>query len=155
MATVWAKGGLWVAAQFVLLISGSMLPSVFGGWLPWPVPMPPVLGWGVLALGVLLALAGLLRLGPGLTPLPAPVAGAPLQTRGAYGLVRHPIYSGIIFACLGWALLAASMAVVAFPLVMLAFFDRKAAREEKWLGDKHPGYQDYRRKVRKLIPFLY
>jgi protein-S-isoprenylcysteine O-methyltransferase Ste14 len=39
--------------------------------------------------------------------------------------------------------------------VLAAFLDRKAAREERWLEEKFPDYPEYRRRVRKFIPFLY
>jgi protein-S-isoprenylcysteine O-methyltransferase Ste14 len=38
---------------------------------------------------------------------------------------------------------------------LLVFFDLKARREERWLEEAYPGYGDYRRRVRKLVPFLY
>ena len=55
----------------------------------------------------------------------------------------------------GWALAWHSIAGALLPIVLLAFFDMKARREERWLEAAYPGYGDYRKRTRKLIPFLY
>ena len=85
-----------------------------------------------------IALGGWSRfaLGRSFTPFPKPVEGGVQVARGPYRWVRHPIYSGITVA-------------------LLAFFDMKARREEKWLEAAYPGYAEYRRRTRKLIPLLY
>ena len=47
---------------------------------------------------------------------------------------------------------------LAMPLwaaLLLVFFDIKSRREEAWLVARFPAYADYRRRVRKLIPFIY
>ena len=46
--------------------------------------------------------------GENLTPFPEPLPGARLVESGAYRLVRHPIYGGLILGALGWGLLTAS-----------------------------------------------
>jgi protein-S-isoprenylcysteine O-methyltransferase Ste14 len=40
-------------------------------------------------------------------------------------------------------------------LLLLVFFDIKSRREEAWLLARFPAYRDYRRRVRKLMPFIY
>jgi len=35
------------------------------------------------------------------------------------------------------------------------FLDVKSRREEKWLSDKFSTYAAYKKRVRKLIPFIY
>ena len=61
------------------------------------------LGGALLALGSLLLVAGGLRLGPSLTPMPTPRAGQELTTTGVYGLARHPMYGGGLLFALGWS----------------------------------------------------
>ena len=39
--------------------------------------------------------------------------------------------------------------------LLVVFFDIKSRREEAWLAARFPAYADYRRRVRKLIPFIY
>jgi protein-S-isoprenylcysteine O-methyltransferase Ste14 len=105
--------------------------------------------------GALLTLTGVVSLGRWLTPFPQPLPESQLRTTGAYALVRHPLYSGILFMALGWSLYSLSVAGLAFDAVLFVFFDRKAAREEFWLADKFSGYAAYRRRVKKLIPWIY
>jgi protein-S-isoprenylcysteine O-methyltransferase Ste14 len=105
--------------------------------------------------GVLLTLGGVIALGRWLTPFPQPLPRSKLRTTGAYALVRHPLYSGILFMAFGWSLNSHSIAGLAFDTALLLFFDRKAAREEIWLADKFPGYVAYRGRAKKLIPWIY
>ncbi len=113
-------------------------------------------------LGGLLVLAGLVLAGKGLvdlrdalTPLPHPREGATLVSHGAYRIVRHPIYGGIILGCAGYSLVLGSPAALLASCGVLGFFRLKSAREEVWLRQRYPGYDDYAHRVRRLIPFLY
>jgi protein-S-isoprenylcysteine O-methyltransferase Ste14 len=105
--------------------------------------------------GAALALGGFVSLGRGLTPFPQPLPGSVLRTGGAYAWVRHPLYSGLLFVATGWSLHSLSPIGLLFDLALAVFFDRKAAREEIWLAGKFPEYPAYRRRVKKLIPWLY
>lgn len=128
------------------------------GWPPSPLPFPNARLWfGVLLilLGGALFLAGALRLGSNLTPLPYPRDEGTLVQEGAYGLVRHPLYGGGLIAALGWAAVTGSVPVVVYAAALFVLLDVKARREEVWLAAKYPAYGPYRARVRKLIPFLY
>jgi protein-S-isoprenylcysteine O-methyltransferase Ste14 len=75
---------------------------------------------------------------------------------GPYGLVRHPIYSGIIFAALVTALLRASpLAFVGFALFAVGFA-MTAAIEERFLRQQLgvDAYDAYSRRVPMLVPGL-
>ena len=41
-----------------------------------------------------------------------------------------------------------------FSVVVLLFFDRKSAFEERLLRARFPEYADYARRVRKLLPWI-
>ena len=98
---------------------------------------------------------GILALGRNLSPFPKPIEGGALVTSGVYGIVRHPIYTGLILGTLGWGLLMSSVLGVILAGVLFLFFDRKSRREEVWLMETYPGYAEYRRRVKKLIPGIY
>ena len=74
---------------------------------------------------------------------------------GLYAWVRHPIYCGIILAAFGWALYVQGALSLLWAALLVVFFDIKSRREEAWLAARFPAYADYRRRVRKLIPFIY
>jgi protein-S-isoprenylcysteine O-methyltransferase Ste14 len=151
-----ARGEWWVAAQGALLILVLFGPRTLPGWPAFPLPGGSrILGVALLALGGALALAAMLRLGPGLTPLPYPREGGALVETGPYALVRHPIYGGVLIACIGWGFFVRGWLTLGYALLVLLFLDLKSRREEKWLAEKFPGYPAYQRRVRKLIPFIY
>lgn len=75
--------------------------------------------------------------------------------RGPYGLVRHPIYTGIIVAALALAAQLGSLsAVIGAPLMALGFAI-KARLEERFLSAQlgEAAYADYRSRTPMLIPF--
>jgi len=148
------RGGGWVLIQFPLLVFAYLIPQWTGGAFGLDRPLQ-WLGVSLLALGSVLAALGMAALGRYLTPFPRPPAKARFRRTGAYGLVRHPIYSGIVLAATGWSLLWLSLAGVVFALILGVFFDSKAAREEAWLQRKFKPYRSYQRRVKKLIPWIY
>jgi protein-S-isoprenylcysteine O-methyltransferase Ste14 len=105
--------------------------------------------------GLFFALAGLWWLGDNLSIFPHPKDDATLVQTGVYGVVRHPIYSGLITGAVGWALINVSLITLIYAGLLFVFFDIKSRREERWLIAKFPEYVDYRQRVHKLIPFIY
>lgn len=149
------RGEGWVAVQLVLLgfsfAAGFVGPVLSGGWRSAGLAA----GVLVMAAGGLLVLVGSLGLRENLTPFPRPRSGGRLVATGAYAIVRHPIYTGVVASAVGWALATASPAALVVAGLLLGFFDLKSRREEAWLLAAYPGYAAYRRRVRKLVPFLY
>jgi protein-S-isoprenylcysteine O-methyltransferase Ste14 len=116
-----------------------------------------VIGAGFLlfTLGGVCGLAGVWVLGGSRTPFPKPRPTAALVKHGIYSLMRHPLYTSVVLASLGWALIWQSVPALTAALVLAPFFDAKARREERWLAAKFPDYADYARKVRRFIPWVY
>jgi len=153
-----ARGEWYVAIQLVLFALLLLGPRTWPGLPAWPASLARVshiIGIALLLAGGGLSLAGSLWLGSNLTPLPFPKPHATLVQTGPYRIVRHPIYSGIIMLAYGWALQVQGWLTIGYATVLLIFLDIKAAREERWLVEKFADYPDYRRRVRKLLPFLY
>jgi protein-S-isoprenylcysteine O-methyltransferase Ste14 len=109
----------------------------------------------VTGLGAVLIVWGFFSLGDALTPFPRPLDGAVLHRQGAFRLMRHPIYSGVVLASLGWTGWWLCWIGLLPVLALAIFFDRKAAHEETWLREKYRDYGDYARRVKKFIPGLY
>jgi len=148
------RGEGWVLLQGVLLVV-----VVAAGWSlgpDWSGPLRlagVVVGIVLIIGGSVLALRGVVDLGGALTPLPRPRNGAELVETGAYAVVRHPIYGGLILAAFGWAIVQASVLTVALAVVLAAFFRVKSAREVVWLQQRFPAYAGYRARTRRLIPW--
>jgi protein-S-isoprenylcysteine O-methyltransferase Ste14 len=159
--TPWWKGarGEWLVVMQVVLIGLVFLgPRTIAGRPAWPFPFPyacRVLGIVFMVGGGVLFVAALVRLGRGLTPLPYPKDGAELVQTGPYALVRHPIYGGGLMLALGYAFYLCGWLTLGYAALLFVFLDLKSRREERWLAEKFPAYASYRRRVRKLIPFIY
>jgi protein-S-isoprenylcysteine O-methyltransferase Ste14 len=147
-----------VVAQFVLFaiiaMAGLRDMVAHGSVTPWGPPVS-VVGIVAIVIGGGVAARGIWDLRSSLSPFPRPIAGAPLVESGAYRLIRHPIYSGLVLAAIGWGLVAGStLAIVAAGLLFLLFVG-KSRREEAWLVAIHPEYRAYQRRTKRLIPWIY
>ncbi len=147
-------GHVLVGLQFVLFLVFASI-AVFTGDLE-PVAWRLTLGVAVAALGGFLAVGALLALGKDLSALPDPRPGANLVQRGVFGMVRHPIYGGLLLGGVGASItLSSSWALV--PLIALAvLFRYKSGMEERALTLAHPEYSSYRVRVpRRFIPVIW
>lgn len=115
-------------------------------------PLGIVAGLALCATGLGLGYAGSMDLGSSMTPWPKPVSDNELQTTGSFGVARHPIYGGSILLGLGLSLLSHSFERLLFTIVLYIVMDLKAAKEEEWLAQVHPGYKEYQQHVPKLLP---
>ena len=147
MSSFVQKGGLWVLAQnsltLALLAAGPMQGDGTWHWR-WRA-----LGVLLFAMGAWFGITGVRALGRSRTPLPKPIHDAPLVQSGIYRIVRHPLYSSLIFLSVGWSLFWSSFVALALLL------NRKARLEERWLREKFPEYEAYASRVRRLVPWVY
>ena len=97
----------------------------------------------------------LFDLGQNLTPLPHPRDEGQLVKTGIYGLVRHPMYSGVVYLALAYASWQMSWVHLVDSIVLFVFFDAKSRKEEVWLTEKFPDYASYSNSVKKLILWIY
>jgi protein-S-isoprenylcysteine O-methyltransferase Ste14 len=149
------RGEGWVLVQLVLFAAIALAGTLGPAWSGLPRVGSVVLGGLLAVAGVSLAARGVLDLNDNLTPFPRPIPGGHLIDTGAYGLVRHPIYGGLITGAFGWGLATASPAVIAGAVIALGFFDLKSRREEIWLAERYDDYAAYRARTRRLLPWIY
>ncbi|HVT34242.1 MAG TPA: isoprenylcysteine carboxylmethyltransferase family protein [Nevskiaceae bacterium] len=74
---------------------------------------------------------------------------------GPYALVRHPIYTGLLFSLLATTAAKGTwLAIAGFALLLLGIW-MKARFEEQWLGQELDAgaYASYRQRVPMLLPF--
>ena len=111
------------------------------------------LGWTMIGLGLAVLYGGIAMLGRNLTPATEPLPDGQLVTRGLYRMVRHPIYLGVSTLLGGYGFLRGGWlsGVVVFA-VSVAYFERKARVEERFLMERMAGYEEYRRRVPRILP---
>ncbi|MFO7300306.1 MAG: 2-amino-4-hydroxy-6-hydroxymethyldihydropteridine diphosphokinase [Actinomycetes bacterium] len=150
--------GTWLAAAQLALILLTLVGAMTDGNLE-NYELHPILS----SLGLILAVLGAVMggsasvsAGRDLTVLPDPKDGAELRDEGIYGLVRHPMYGGLLLLILGVALVAGSMYAMVGWLALTALLLVKSDYEERLLRVRYPAYASYRRRVpRRLIPGIF
>ena len=79
-----------------------------------------------------------------------------LVRRGPYGLVRHPIYTGLLAMVLGTAIVDGHLAGVLAVALFFAGVWVKARQEETLMLNEFPNeYPAYRQRVKRSIPRLF
>lgn len=140
-------GWLLVVIQFVLLVALVLVPR--GDTDIARV----ILGAILIATGAAVGgLAGV-RLGSALTPTPVPVPGATLRTDGPYRAVRHPIYSAVLLASIGFAVAFGSVWTWLVVVLLALFFWVKSRWEDALLKEAHgPEWELWMSTTGALVP---
>ncbi len=90
----------------------------------------------VTAIGIAFAIWARAHLGANWSAAVSIRAGHELIRTGPYRRIRHPIYTGMILAAVGTALVVGQMrAVVAVAICLTAFY-LKSSKEERWLAQE-------------------
>jgi protein-S-isoprenylcysteine O-methyltransferase len=80
-----------------------------------------------------------------------------LVERGPFQWVRHPSYTGVLLAFLGWSLTLRNWAAIAVVLVpiFVAFVRRMNVEEEALRGALGERYDEYIKRTKRLMPGVY
>lgn len=81
--------------------------------------------------------------------------GSNLVTKGLYEYIRHPMYSAILLTCL--AVLVDHLTFLRFVayVLLLTVLVVKLRIEERLLEHKFPEYKEYKKKTKRLLPYIY
>lgn len=131
------RGGGWAVAQLALAVVIVIAGLVGPGWSATAAYPRLVAGIAIGILGWVLFVAGVAGLGSSLTPFPKPSEHSTLRVRGAYRVVRHPIYGGSMLVALGWSLMSSPLALYA-TVFLVVLFELKSRREESMLVARFP-----------------
>ena len=149
-------GGGWrtrltgVSAVGVFLITGLLR----GGSLAVHNVILAAIGALLFACGIALAVWARLHLGRNWGMPMTERAEPELVTSGPYRFVRHPIYSGLLTAMLGTALVNNLLGLIVVA-VLVAYFYYCGIVEERNLAATFPkAYPEYRSRTKMLIPLL-
>ncbi|GEM_PF-378941 len=160
-----AMGGLWRVVVTVLVA------VLFFESFKLPVAVYPLslslaagsrafraIGTALTVAGLVVAVLGRRTLGANWSASDQAVIkkGHALITRGVYGHVRHPIYSGFIFMFLGNALFAGTVSALLLFLLVFMSLLFSIKREEALLTEHFPEeYPAYKKRTKALIPFVW
>jgi len=173
-----AIGGAWIVFWIYWLASASVSKqSVAGGWRTRLTGVSVVgvfiisgvlRGSGLAVHSVILAAIGAVLFACGIAlavwarrhlgrnwGMPMTQRAEPeLVTSGPYRFVRHPIYSGLLVAMLGTALVDNLLGLIVVA-VLVAYFYYCGTVEERNLTATFPNaYPEYASRTKMLIPFL-
>lgn len=108
--------------------------------------------------GGVIFITGIIFCSPALSikPVTAPDKTITLKTKGLYGLVRNPIYTGELLWCLGLAVYFQSVVgVVLVPIWWLTFLFHIAKEEESLERELGNAFLIYKKLVKgRIIPGL-
>jgi protein-S-isoprenylcysteine O-methyltransferase Ste14 len=144
-----------VSAAALLVFRGQPLHWLNARFLPQTVAVY-WLGLLMTVLGLAFAVWARVHLGRNWSGTVTVKEDHELIRTGPYGLVRHPIYTGLLLAILGTAVaFGAWRGLLAFGFLTVAFLF-KLRREERFMNESFPSdYPRYRAAVPALIPCIF
>ena len=121
-------------------------------WLP-NVPATWLAGLALTSVGVGLSIWARLTLGANWSGVVTLKKDHELIRRGLYRSIRHPIYTGILLAMIGTALIKGHLhGWLGFAVILVTFYF-KARREEKFLRQEFgPGFDEHMRNTGMFLP---
>ena len=110
-------------------------------------------GPGLLLMGIVILVISVLDMGESISPWPKPNGNGLIQD-GLYGVVRHPMYFGLLATMTGFSVATNSMSRLLLTLLLLGAIEIKTDDEEEHLKKVYAGdYEEYQKKVTsKFIP---
>lgn len=156
---VWSSKGVFVAFVIALMTEMFGWPLIIFLISPFfnvPVLAPEFfqkIGHWPATVGTALSILGLMLIALGWYRIHAATG---LVTDGIYRWMRHPQYSGIFLFTLGWILHWPSLiTLILWPVLGVAYY-YLARYEEKQVAEEFgEAYQEYARKTRRFIPYLF
>ena len=149
------SGGWRTRLTGVSVVGVFLIAGVFrSGGLAVDSVILAAIGAALFACGIALAVWARLHLGRNWGMPMTQRAEPELVTSGPYRFVRHPIYTGLLTAMLGTALVDNLLGLIVVA-VLLAYFYYAGTVEERNLAATFPkAYPEYRSRTKMLIPFL-
>jgi len=124
-----------------------------------PLGMPTTFfyeGLGVMVVGGFIGLLAIKEHGSGNFNIrPDIKEGCSLITTGIYAYVRHPMYLSVLLIMFGFVLLYPLYYEIVLYLFLITVIVSKMLYEERLWSCHDEKYLEYKRRVKRLIPFLF
>ena len=151
---------LWQAGIVVFGFWLLFAQRVHVAWLDVRMYAPErgttVAGVALTAAGVAFAVWARVTLGGNWSGRVTLKEGHTLVQRGPYRWVRHPIYTGLLLASLGTAMVSGwRHSFVALPVIFFGLWLKMATEENLMVQTFGAEYVEYMRRVKALAPYLY
>jgi len=155
VASRWMHLGPMIVAAAILWAPRLGVPALDARFLPH-APSWALIGAALTLAGLAFSVWARRHLGRNWSAIVTLKEGHELVTSGPYALVRHPIYTGLLFGFLGSAIALGRwrglLAVALFYVTAL----RKYRIEEHWMRERFgSAYDAYRARVKAIVPFLF
>jgi protein-S-isoprenylcysteine O-methyltransferase Ste14 len=146
-----------LVAGWYLSLTAMFVVSVLGhrfGWSPVPTAISLV-GDVLVAVGLVVEMLVVIQNSHAAATVRVE-SGQKLVSTGLYGLVRHPMYAGVVIMMFGIPLALGSYWGLVFVMSGLIVLALRIRDEEKLLQEELNGYRDYTQKVRyRLVPYMW
>lgn len=136
----------------ITAIAGTFLLSVLPILPPVTTPIDlQVIALPITIIGLVASIYSIWWLGQSFAVM---AAARKLVTGGPYRFVRHPLYAAELIMVLGLILWNLSLSSVLLLVALALLQLRRAHHEEQVLREAFPEYEDYARRVPRIIPRL-
>jgi protein-S-isoprenylcysteine O-methyltransferase Ste14 len=137
------------------LMAAWYLPPPLGLSITSQVNWMPAIGASICVLGLFFTLWARRTLAGNWSSLVTLKQGHELIRHGPYQFVRHPIYTGLLTMCLGTAIeIGRFRGWLALPLMAAALWIKLKQEESFMLRHFPDEYQNFRKQVKALVPFV-
>lgn len=76
-------------------------------------------------------------------------------SKGPYKYIRHPMYASVLLVTFAWILDFFTIPRLIIWMVLIFDLIIKLKYEEKLLANRYKEYQDYQKRTKNLIPFIF
>lgn len=113
-----------------------------------------VVGWSLMIGGSALSLLAVMRFGSMEFIGIFPERPGELIRTGLHGSIRHPIYTGVILALVGWLMVSTTLATLLVVMISMIYLPIGIHLEERKLVERFgDAYLRYRKEVPALVPW--